>query len=701
MRYLVGGCLVLAACGGGSTGGGPVTGPSRHPETLSLARGGDQTVAAGTRLPGQIVVAVSDSRGTLPGVTVTFTAAPGSGAVDQSTAVTNDRGEAAVSWTAGQGVGQQTVTASVSPLAPLPINANVVAGPLASVTAVAGNNQAAVVGQPVPVRPVALAADQFGNPIAGLTMTFSIGTGGGALTGATPTTDAAGRATLGSWSLGPRAVTNHLFAETGGIATGFDATGTPAAVVAVTPVDQSANAGTAVAALPVVEARDPSGRPMDGVAIDFIITAGAGQISGATAVTDAAGRAHPSAWILGQTPGQNLLEARTPGLASPATFRADGIAAVPVAMTPVVGNGQQGFTGNITGQRPTVRVTDALGKPVSGKSVTFELLSGGGRIASTAAATDPRGEASLGGWRLGAATGINQVRAVTAGLAPAVFSATAVAAPAPAFQIDLRFEVGVSPAQQTAFTAAAAHWSRLILGDQADVPVKFAADPSGCYPALNETVDDLTIFVYVEALDGVGGILGAAGPCLARDDNFLPVVGAMIIDQADLADLERRGQLEAVITHEMGHVLGFGPLLWDLKSLITGVGTSEPLFLGPSAAGAYSLLAGPTSVFSKPAVPLENTGGGGTRNSHWRETVFDSELMTGFINDGTNPLSALTAASLRDIGYLVDDTIADDYSFIAALRAASSPPSAPPHTTAWPGPLRLLGRDGRLLRTVR
>ena len=38
----------------------------------------------------------------------------------------------------------------------------------------------------------------------------------------------------------------------------------------------------------------------------------------------------------------------------------------------------------------------------------------------------------------------------------------------------------------------------------------------------------------------------------------------------------------------------------------------------------------------------------GTVDAHWRELVFDNELMTGFINFGTNPLSGVTVSSLAD-----------------------------------------------------
>lgn len=60
-------------------------------------------------------------------------------------------------------------------------------------------------------------------------------------------------------------------------------------------------------------------------------------------------------------------------------------------------------------------------------------------------------------------------------------------------------------------------------------------------------------------------------------------------------------------------------------------------------------------------VPVENTGGVGTRDSHWRETIFKNELMTGFVGGKPNPLSRVTVASLKDLGYVVDLSKAEKY----------------------------------------
>ena len=66
------------------------------------------------------------------------------------------------------------------------------------------------------------------------------------------------------------------------------------------------------------------------------------------------------------------------------------------------------------------------------------------------------------------------------------------------------------------------------------------------------------------------------------------------------------------------------------------------------------------------AVPAENcldlavgvVCGAGTRNSHWKESTFRTELMTGYAG-AVNPLSRLSIEGLADLGYTVDPTVAD------------------------------------------
>jgi hypothetical protein len=93
---------------------------------------------------------------------------------------------------------------------------------------------------------------------------------------------------------------------------------------------------------------------------------------------------------------------------------------------------------------------------------------------------------------------------------------------------------------------------------------------------------------------------------------------------------------------------------------------------------AFQTHNGGGSYSSVPVEGCSTTGtpagcGEGTRDSHWTETIFDTELMTGWIDSGaSHPLSATTIASLGDLGYTVDLTQADDFTIVsstAGLRA--------------------------------
>jgi len=77
---------------------------------------------------------------------------------------------------------------------------------------VAGDHQAASVCAAVPVAP-AVRFDQGGRPLAGVPVTFTVTAGAGSVTGGDAATNAAGVATLGSWTLGVDTGTNALSAS--------------------------------------------------------------------------------------------------------------------------------------------------------------------------------------------------------------------------------------------------------------------------------------------------------------------------------------------------------------------------------------------------------------------------------------------------------------------------------------------------------
>ncbi len=238
------------------------------------------------------------------------------------------------------------------------------------------------------------------------------------------------------------------------------------------------------------------------------------------------------------------------------------------------------------------------------------------------------------------------------------------AAVASAYKIEVRFLGGLNTAQKNAFKAAADRWASVIVGDLPSVRVD------------NEVIDDLLILAQGTAIDGPRGILGQAGPTHIRPANagkskFLPVKGIMSFDTADLQAMQHDGTLKDVITHEMGHVIGIGTI-WERKGLLKDAGQSTVRFVGKNARKEFGKLKKSAAA----DVPVENTGGPGTADGHWRESVFRNELMSGFIAAPNNPLSRLTVASLLDMGYEVDLSKAEPYKlpdlFAVAAAGATS-----------------------------
>ncbi|MCU9837769.1 pre-peptidase C-terminal domain-containing protein [Ruegeria sp. WL0004] len=212
--------------------------------------------------------------------------------------------------------------------------------------------------------------------------------------------------------------------------------------------------------------------------------------------------------------------------------------------------------------------------------------------------------------------------------------------PTSGFDIDIVFTG--DERYRSVFENAAATWESVIIGDLPDVN-----DPRF------GIVDDLRIDASVVAIDGPGRILGQAGPRDLRSGSGLTYNGMMQFDSADLAGMEAKGILQDVIEHEMGHVLGLGTL-WQTLGLKSGFS-----YIGTNAVREYSTLTGTTQS----SVPLENTGGPGTAGGHWLESLFRTELMTGYAeNSPPMPLSRLTIASLQDMGYTVNYANAEPYS---------------------------------------
>jgi hypothetical protein len=257
--------------------------------------------------------------------------------------------------------------------------------------------------------------------------------------------------------------------------------------------------------------------------------------------------------------------------------------------------------------------------------------------------------------------------------------------------------VPVPPSIQPHVDSAAARWEEAITGNLVAVTIPvgfFGATGCGGFGDTSNgtTTDDILMILDIAPIDGPGQVLGRAGPCGLRgpegSDGSVPFVGLLTLDSDDLTPIAGQSTLTDIIFHEMGHVLGFGSL-WDSFDLVFGSDTADPVYTGAAAVAEWRALDQVGDV------PVENTGGAGTENVHWRETVFNREIMTGFIESGVDqPLSRITIAAMEDLGYEVDRSAADDYSLLQALRAGEETRVVLGYDVLLQGPILVLDPDG-------
>jgi hypothetical protein len=328
-------------------------------------------------------------------------------------------------------------------------------------------------------------------------------------------------------------------------------------------------------------------------------------------------------------------------------------------------------------------------------------------VGSATATTNASGVASAGSWTMGPVGGLNTLSVTVDGLtaAPVVFRGVGCAGGGAGYALTLCFTTPMSPSQRTVFQNAAARWASVVTGDLPDITGTVPAGTCGSgTPSLNLTFDDLVIFAGIENIDGPGAVLGSAGPCLIRSGGGgLPILGVMRFDAADVANLEANGSFGAVILHEMGHVLGIGTLWTTFGLLQNPSSAGSPLdtwFSGTNGLAGFNSIGGATYTGGL-KVPVENSGGAGTMNGHWRESVLANELMTGFLNAGANPMSLLTVRSLTDMGYAVDVAQADAFALTLSLRADGGGVATrgiKMHRDIYEGPRYTMDRQGRLTR---
>lgn len=529
----------------------------------------------------------------------------------------------------------------------------------------------ATAGVVLPTSPAFVVKDQNGNAMAGVPVTVTVSAGGGSIANA-PSTTSSQPTSAGTWTLGRSIGLNSLTISVQGpqpvVVSVNSAPGAPARIAATTPTLLTGTVGQLVNVSLSASLLDAFDNAIPNFPLGISITGGG--TAPQTVTTDAAGNATVTGWTLGTIKGTNTLTLLVGMGTAPVTFSVSAAAGPLEALEIVSGDNQAALAGTILPQAARFAARDQYGNRLDNQVAFFAVQAGGGTLAGGSAASSPDGSIAMPSFTLGKSA-VPQSVVATLGAKTAILHATVVTS----YVMDVRFWGPTMTAdQQALFTNAAARIRGILVGSVPTVDGT-GADPAACgvsgVPVLTENIPGVIIYASVQAIDGPGQILASAGPCYVRDQNdFRTVVGVMRFDEADLASLTNGGSLQDVITHEMLHVVGVGAF-WNAKGLLTGYNTSAVAYIGSEGIIGCRVTGGTTSCAS--AVPVENTGGSGTANSHWRESVFGSELMTGYANAGPMPFSIMTARSLTDIGYTINPAAVDAYFiFAGSLRANSN-----------------------------
>jgi len=695
---------------------------------VAAVSGDGQTGSVGQALAEPVVVRSEDQGGSpMPGASVTFTLQAG-GSTSVTEATTDGEALASATWTLGTTSGTQLLTATITGFTTgiALLNATAVAGPPAAIAKASGDQQIAPVGvalfEPVTIK----LTDAFGNDVEGGSVSFAVTGGGGSVTPAQATTGDDGSAQA-TWTMGAGLGVNTLSAT----------------VSDLSPVEFTATAAAAKADLePSAIVTSPANpTALQAFEVSTTVT-NVGYLSAGAGV-------QVQLLVDGVEAATSALPALAVGAASEAAFTVGPLAAGTHALSIVVDAGgtlDEWDESNNTVQHTTeVPVTTLItaGTPVPNLSApdsvehlftlevpasspgTLEVtLSGGTGDADLYVHRGDR-PAHRDDYECQSGNPDTTERCVINAAEPGTYhilifawtaySGTSLLAttggPVIPYDIELVFIHHGTAAQDAVFEAAAARRMQILPGDISDFDFSLSPrDADLCIqgqPLLNGIVDDLRIYVDIIEIDGPGQTLARAGPCFIRGLGYFPIVGMMQFDSADLDALAATGGLLSVVLHEMGHVLGIGTI-WELKELLhnpslpSNVG-ADTYFSGPRAIAAFDA-AGGSTTYNGNKVPVANTGGEGSADSHWRESVLDAELMTPLFNSGRpNPLSTITIESLADLGYTVDITQAEPYSMVfpSPARAQLSGPVINLGGDLRQGPIWVMDGKGGVREVVR
>jgi hypothetical protein len=176
---------LFGACKSDST-----TSPS-IPGSITLQSGDAQSTVVGTGVINPLVVHVTAQNGSaLAGAVVHWAVGSTLATLADSVSTTDASGDAKMTFAAGVKSGTLNITATVGSLTEVKFTQKLLPDVPTALTKFGGDGAASIVSGALPL--AAKVSDKYGNAVAGQTVTWTIGSAGGALSATSSTTDADG-----------------------------------------------------------------------------------------------------------------------------------------------------------------------------------------------------------------------------------------------------------------------------------------------------------------------------------------------------------------------------------------------------------------------------------------------------------------------------------------------------------------------------
>lgn len=363
------------ACGdsGGPPPPPPPPPPPAGPASLTINAGNNQAGPAGQAL-GTALSVIARNAGSSPvsGVTVNWAVATGGGSVAPASSTTDASGVASATRTLGPNAGAQTVTATVTGLAPVTFSA---VGRIQGAVTIGPRFQRQLLDSVLATTPdfpvIALVINETNAPVPGVIVSWSA-SGGGSVSQTVDTTDAGGESqvnyTYGSTvgAYGAQATVTGLVGSPADFVLTAGA-GNPAVLAKSSGDNLTANPGGQV--VHTVITRDSYGNPRNGVTINWAIASGGGSLNTTQTFTGGDGTASVT-----RTLGPGLGDQTVTAAASPALTPASVTFTTTAAVTVNVANN------TFNPQNVTVAVNGSVTwqwiGPTVPHNVTFAAMAG-------------------------------------------------------------------------------------------------------------------------------------------------------------------------------------------------------------------------------------------------------------------------------------------------------------------------------------